>query len=133
MVEGYLRRRAAGRDNLDQELKVASSRFRDLAALQRPGVLRERFVRRWHRGKVAKSLELTILKIADTLDERHGTPRDLSIIFHGPCRDPMARSSEAVSAPASAQPAARVPRPARTPSSGTVMLDGEEYVQESGE
>jgi hypothetical protein len=92
MIERYLRRRAAGRAELEQHVEVVRSRFLELDQFLRPGLARERFLVRWRAGKVTRRLEIEIRKIADTMDAVDSTsPRVHRIVLLGPQRDPMAR------------------------------------------
>jgi hypothetical protein len=133
MIERYLRRRAAGRAELEQHVEVVRSRFLELDQFLRPGLARERFLRRWRAGKVTRSLERRIRRIADAADASEGTsPKVFRIVFLGDLRDPMARPRATAAEPRrpspDTTPAGGRPRPGDPPGRGIVEIDGEEHV-----
>jgi len=134
MIERYLRRRAAGQAELEQHVEVVRSRFPEFDQFLRPGLARERFLRRWRAGKVTRSLESRIRRIADAADASEGTsPKVLRIVFLGDLHDPMARPRTTAAeprgpSPDSTTPAAGHPRPGDPPGR-IVKIDGEEYVE----
>jgi hypothetical protein len=134
MVERYLIRRAAARADVDPPADVARSRIPELDQFLRPGLPRERFLRRWRAGTVTRSLESRIRRIADAADASEGTsPKVLRIVFRGDLHDPMARPRTTAAeprgpSPDSTTPAAGHPRPGDPPGR-IVKIDGEEYVE----
>jgi len=92
--EAYLRsraRRLAAEAEATNVIEAARSRFPVLDQVLQPGLARERFVHRWRLGKVGKSLEILILRIAAIMDLERKRRRGFRIVMYGRFRgDPMA-------------------------------------------
>jgi hypothetical protein len=96
--EVYLRsreRRRAEDAEVTNAVVTARSRFPVLHQLLQPGLARERFVRRWRRGKVNKTLEILILRIAAIMDRQAKRRRGMQIVIYGRFRgDLMSREHD---------------------------------------
>jgi hypothetical protein len=95
--ETYIRsreHRLAEEAEATKVIVTARSRFPVLDQLLQPGLARERFFRRWRGGKVGKTLEIMILRIA-AIAEVQRKRRGLRIVLLGRFSgDPMSREHD---------------------------------------